>query len=77
MTQSGEGFEWQSPGYTAHFDDLPEGELTFTLSSDKNPKEPVFTGYFYPEVLLIGVILVIVIVGTMIVVVRKKKRGNK
>lgn len=73
MTQSGEGFEWQNPGYTAYLDGLPEGELTFTLSSDKNPKEPVFTGYFYPEVLLIGAVLIVMILGTVVVIVRKKK----
>jgi len=77
MTQSGEGFEWQNPGYTAHLDGLPEGELTFTLSSDKNPKEPVFSGYVYPEVLLIGVILVVMILGTVVVIVRKMKSKNR
>lgn len=39
MTESSpEAFEWTNPGYTVHLDELPEGELTFTLSQSEDPK---------------------------------------
>ncbi len=77
MTQSGpEGLEWQNPGYTAHLDGLPEGELTFTLSSENDPKEPVFSGYVYPQILLIGAAILIAVVVVVIVLVRRKRRAG-
>lgn len=36
-------FEWDNPGYSAHLDGLPEGELEFTLSQSQNPSSTVKT----------------------------------
>ena len=49
MTVSGpEGFQYNNPGYELHLTGLPEGELTFTLCSEQEPKAPAFNGYVYP-----------------------------
>ncbi len=41
MIQSApEGFIWENPGYALHLTALPEGELTFTLSAEAEPKLP-------------------------------------
>lgn len=46
MTQSApEGFTWENPGYTLHLAALPEGELTFTLSAEAEPKLPEEKSY--------------------------------
>ena len=36
-------FEWDNPGYSAHLDGLPEGELEFILSQSQNPSSTVKT----------------------------------
>lgn len=76
MTVSGpEGFEYNNPGYELHLTGLPEGELTFTLCAEKDPKAPPAIGYVYPEVILIGVaILVAVVVVIVFARASKKKR---
>ena len=79
MIQSGpEGFEWTNPGYTAHLNGLPDGELTFTLCSEEEPEAPVYRGYFPTELLLIGaaVLMVIVVVVVFARRGRKRRRGN-
>ena len=76
MTVSGpEGFQYNNPGYELHLTGLPEGELTFTLCAEKEPKAPSAMGYVYPEVILIGAAI---LVAVMVVIVfaraaRKKK----
>jgi len=76
MTVSGsEGFQYNNPGYELHLTGLPEGELTFTLCAEKDPKVPSAIGHVYPEVLLIGA-AVIVAAAVVIIFARaaKKKR---
>ena len=76
MTVSGpEGFQYNNPGYELHLTGLPEGELTFTLCAEKDPKAPSAIGYVYPEVFLIGAaILMAVVVVIVFARAAKKKR---
>lgn len=76
MTVSGpEGFQYNNPGYELHLTGLPEGELTFTLCAEAEPKAPSAMGYVYPEVILIGAaILMAVVVVIVFARVAKKKR---
>ena len=76
MTQSGpEGFQYNNPGYELHLTGLPEGELTFTLCAEAEPKAPSAVGYVYPEVLLIGAaVLVAIVVVVFFARAAKKKR---
>lgn len=79
MTQSGpEGFQYNNPGYELHLTGLPEGELTFTLCAEAEPKAPSTMGYVYPEVLLIGaaVLMALVVVVVFARRGRKRSRGN-
>lgn len=79
MTVSGpEGFQYNNPGYELHLTGLPEGELTFTLCAEAEPKAPSAMGYVYPEVLLIGaaVLMAIVVVVVFARRGRKRSRGN-
>ena len=76
MTVSGpEGFQYNNPGYELHLTGLPEGELTFTLCAEAEPKAPSAMGYVYPEVILIcAVVLVAVVVVVVFARAAKKKR---
>ena len=76
MTVSGpEGFRYNNPGYELHLTGLPEGELTFTLCAEAEPKAPSAMGYVYPEVILIcAVVLVAVVVVVVFARAAKKKR---
>ena len=76
MTVSGpEGFQYNNPGYELHLNGLPEGELTFTLCAEKDPKAPSAIGYVYPEILLIGAaVLVAIVVVVVFARAAKKKR---
>lgn len=75
MTQSGtEGFAWTNPGYELHLNELPEGELTFTLCEEKEPTEPV-RGYQL-EGLLLGVVTIIVVVIVVFLIKRRRKERN-
>lgn len=77
MTVSGpEGFQYNNPGYELHLTGLPEGELTFTLCSEQEPKAPALNGYVYPEILLIGAVILIVAVVAVVVVVKRKNRKH-
>ena len=64
-------------GYAAHLDGLPEGELTFTLCSEQMTKIPANLGNAYPEILLIGAIILFVAVAAVVILIRRKKRRNK
>ena len=66
--------EQADSGYAAHLDGLPEGELTFTLCSEKVTKLPADMGYVYPEVLLIGAAAVIAALVILVFVWRRRKR---
>lgn len=77
------GFEKTETGYKAHFDSLPDGELTFRLSESENP-ERKRTGYpelalFYMTVfatpVLGGAELVVIIVFACIGAQRKNKNA--
>lgn len=76
MTVSGpEGFQYNNPGYELHLTGLPGGELTFTLCAEAEPKAPSAMGYVYPQVILIGaVVLVAVVVVIIFARAAKKKR---
>ena len=76
MTVSGpEGFQYNNPGYELHLTGLPEGELTFTLSAEKDPKAPSAIGYVFPEVLLISAaVLMAIVVVIVFTRAAKKKR---
>jgi len=79
MTVSGpEGFQYNNPGYELHLTGLPEGELTFTLCAEKEPKAPSAMGYVYPEVLLIGAAVLMAIIVVVVFARRGRKRhcGN-
>ena len=79
MTVSGpEGFQYNNPGYELHMTGLPEEELTFTLCTEKDPKEPSAIGYVYPEVFLIGASILVAVVVALVFARRgrKKHRGN-
>jgi len=79
MTVSGpEGFRYNNPGYELHLTGLPEGELTFILCAEKNPKAPSAIGYVYPEVLLIGAAALMAIAVVLVFARRggKRHRGD-
>ncbi|MBQ9467961.1 MAG: hypothetical protein IJU52_03030 [Clostridia bacterium] len=82
MTDSGVGdFLSADGGYTRSFDGLPDGELTFSLSSDRSPRRNtkfirtlIFLAlYFLALFLLCGGITAAVIV-TVRAVIRKRKK---
>lgn len=93
MIESGVGdFEKTDSGYRKHFDALPEGELSFKLSSDPSPKKNEnllygvlwyifnFGGYFFLKFVLpaVGVLLVAGgITAAVIVTVRAVIRKRK
>ena len=78
MTVSGpEGFQYNNPGYELHLTGLPEGELTFTLCSEQEPKAPAFNGYVYPEILLIGAAILVTIVVVIVFTQAARKRRTK
>lgn len=78
MTVSGpEGFQYNNPGYELHLTGLPEGELTFTLCAEKEPKAPSAIGYVYPEVLLIGAAVLVAIVVVIVFARAAKKKRMK
>lgn len=74
-------FEWDNPGYSAHLDGLPEGELEFILSQSENPRSTEKTvGQFLNESagsVLRGIVLVL---GAAILAIllwkKREKKGN-
>ena len=60
------GFDWKDSGYEFHSDGLPEGELTFTLSAEKEPKPPnkgkILAGLGIAAFAVAGGILVLIVV---------------
>ena len=78
MTVSGpEGFQYNNPGYELHLTGLPEGELTFTLCAEKEPKAPSAMGYVYPEVLLIGATVLVAVAVVIVFARAARKKGMK
>lgn len=57
-----DGFEKGENGYNLHLEELPEGELIFTLSSEENPsrKSPPL-GYFMPLIGMVGFAIIFII----------------
>lgn len=77
MTKSGpEGFRYNNPGYELHLDGLPDGELTFTLCLEENPKAPIFNKAFSDE-LLIGAAVIVAVVVVIVYARGAKKKINK
>ena len=75
LVQSGvEGLEPTDSGYAAHFEGLPEGELTFALSQAQAPKIP---GALGPAALLAGGALLVVLIIVGAVLLRRKKCGKR
>lgn len=71
MTESQPGgFEKTDAGYTLTLDGLPEGELTFTLSTSVNPKKSSRWGVGVPILIAAAV----VIAGGVVLVVTHRKR---
>lgn len=65
-------------GYTLTLDGLPEGELEFTLCSEKNPKKDVNYSYLLFFLVPIGyLILAIAAVVCLVILIRKKVRRKK
>ena len=78
MTVSGsEGFQYNNPGYELHLTGLPEGELTFTLCAEKDPKAPSAIGYVYPEVFLIGAAILMAVVVVIVFARVARKQGMR
>ena len=75
ITQSGEDFQWNNPGYELHLTGLPKGELTFTLCAEKEPAAPAYYGGFPTDLLLIGVVVVAAGAG-MIVFARISQKSK-
>lgn len=76
MTESGpEGFEQSNNGYLCKLSGLPEGELTFTLSSDPNPTAPIFNNYLSPILFIIlSIVLILgIVIIISVVLIRKRK----
>ena len=72
-------FEKTEEGYKAHFDSLPEGELTFTICADESPRHVsspiawVIVGYLFFLLLLCGLVLFLLIKLIKALFGRKKK----
>ena len=78
MTVSGpEGFQYNNPGYELHMTGLPEGELTFTLCTEQEPKAPTAIGYIYPEILLFGTAILAAIIVVIVFARAARKRRTK
>lgn len=81
MIESGpEGFEYVNPGYELHLTGLPEGELVFKLSENRNPKIPfhgfryIMNSYFgFPVIAICFVLLLLFLVKGIDKACSKKK----
>lgn len=71
-----DGFEKGEHGYVLHLEELPEGELIFTLSSEEKPsrKRPAL-GYFMP-ILGIGSFSILFIIGMISLTMFKKYKEH-
>lgn len=70
-----DGFTKTESGYTVKLDGLPEGELTFNLSTSENPIRPI-PPYNYTGWIILGVIGAVIVVGgsiTAVILIRKRK----
>lgn len=78
MTVSGpEGFQYNNPGYELHLTGLPEGELTFTLCTESEPKTPSYSRYSPTEILLVGASVLVAIVVVVVFARAVKKKRSK
>ncbi len=74
-------FEWDNPGYSAHLDGLPEGELEFVLSQSQNPRSTEKTlGQIYRGLsgngMLLALAAVVLGIGVCKLLLRKKNKAN-
>ena len=72
-------FEKTGSGYKAHFDSLPDGDLSFSLSASEEVQRETNPGYWILPLLVIGVplialILVIILMVTVIRLIRKRRK---
>lgn len=77
-----DGFAKTESGCTLRLDGLPEGELTFNLSTSENPTRPVTTyqiALIVHIAIIVGVALLIIggIVVAIILIVKKTRRQTK
>jgi hypothetical protein len=75
-------FEKTKSGYQAHFESLPDKELSFSLNASENPKRDINNSYFIITALLIiiplaGIILLILIVLGIVKLFRRKKKKDE
>ncbi len=71
MIESGsEGFAHKDNGYACHLTGLPEGELTFTLCSESEPKAPAF---YNSELSMPEIVFGIDILVIAVILLRRKK----
>ena len=75
-----DGFTKTENGYTAKYEGLPDGELTFNLSTSENPQKSI-PPYNYIGWVIIGAIgaIMVISIGAFCVLVirkRKKRRGS-
>ncbi len=85
ITESGLGsFEKTDKGYSMLLSRLPDGELTFTLSTSQAPQREYSPYYIAAVVIVSGfILLVALVVGTIVMAIvlikrkRKKRGGNK
>ena len=83
MTKDSFGtFEKTDTGYQAHFESLPDKELSFSLNASENPKRDINNSYFIITALLIiiplaGIILLILIVLGIVKLLRRKKKKDE
>ena len=60
------------------YPDLPEGELTFTLSESENPQPPKWSGlYIMPTEFIIVVAAVLATVGVAVFLLSRRKKRTK
>lgn len=74
-------FEKTEGGYQAHFERLPEEELTFDICASEDPKRDINYGYWIFALLVIvlpltGIILFIVLVITVIRLLMKRRKDQ-
>ena len=75
-----DGFTKIETGYTVKLDGLPDGELTFNLSTSENPTRPMtpYQQAFWIAIVIAVVVLLVLIGGIIAVVVfvKKRRRGK-
>lgn len=84
LSQSLSGFTKTENGYKAHFDTLPNGELTFVLCDAENPKYSSYGSFVWTLIILVfilpavlGLLAIVTAIVVPIVVVRKRKKSKQ